>query len=108
MYCDASLGIPGFPLHVTGSLSTYWGSKVITRNYCMHAEGSLTAGYCDGGLCEVYSDLLALHKLLLRHIEVKLDVEALHKLSDGVSIGIGLLMGRKGGSRNEGLRTRVD
>ena len=40
-------------------------------------------------MCTIY--LFTLHQFLLGHVEVKLDVETLHKLSDGVSIGIGLL-----------------
>ena len=35
--------------------------------------------------------LLTLHQFLLGHVEVKLDVETLHKLSDRISVGIRFL-----------------
>ena len=44
-------------------------------------------------MCTIY--LFTLHQIMLGHVKVKLDVETLHKLSDGVSIGIGLLWSGK-------------
>ena len=39
----------------------------------------------------MYMYLLTLHKLLLGHVKVKLHIETLDKLSDGISVRIGLL-----------------
>lgn len=63
----------------------------------MHTGSNSNTGY-QAFVC-IY--LFTFNQFLLGKIKVKVDIEALHKLCDGVSVGIGLLKENSGQPQRE-------